>query len=68
MQSISYRNEISDLNRKNEMAKKLMTGKLSVETLSDNEVDEMTDYFNVYIIEMNQKLEQIKKCIINLKK
>ena len=52
---------------KNEMAKKLITGKLSVETLSDTEVDEMTDYFNSYIIEMNQKLEQIKQYIINLK-
>lgn len=67
LQNITYRNEIANLNRKKEIAEKLMTGKLSIEILSDNEVDEMTDYFNVYISEMNQKLEQIKKYIINLK-
>ena len=67
LQTISYRNQIENLNKKKEIAEKLMNGKLSIEILSDNEVDEMIDYFNVYIRDMNQKLEQIKKYIINKK-
>ena len=65
LKNISYRNEIENLDRKKKIAKQLMTGELSIKTLSDEEVDEMTDYFNIYIIQMNQKLDKIKKHIID---
>ena len=67
IQNISYKNETIEFNRKKELAEKLMNGKLSIDDLSNTEVDEMTEYFTMYINEMNQKLDQIKNFIINLK-
>ena len=68
MQNISYKDEITNLNTKKDLAEKLMDGKLSINDLTDSQVDEMTEYFTMYINDMNQKLEQIKDFIVNLKK
>ena len=68
MQNISYKNEIMILNRKQELAEKLMNGGLRIEDLSDGEVDEMIEYFTMYINEMNQKIKQIKNFILNMKR
>ena len=64
MKNISYRNELINLNTKKEIAEKLMNGQLNIIDLSNNEVNEMIEYFNIYISEINQKLSQIKKSII----
>lgn len=68
IQNISYKDEITNLNTKKDLAEKLMDGKLSINDLTDSQVDEMTEYFTMYINDMNQKLEQIKDFIVNLKK
>lgn len=58
IESISYRNEIITLNKKKELAEKLMGGKLKIADLSDRQVDEMTEYFKEYIDKMEQELTQ----------
>ena len=60
-EDILYRHETTIFNRKKELAEKLMNGLIEIDDLSNHEVVEMTEYFNMYINEMNQKLEQIKK-------
>ena len=65
--NISYKEEINTFNRKKELAENLMSGKITIDDLSNAEVDEMTEYFTSYINEMNQKLEQIKKHILDMK-
>lgn len=67
MQNISYRNEITNLNKEKELAEGLMNGTMQIIDLSDAQVDEMTEYFTTYINDMNQKLEQIKNNILNWK-
>ena len=44
-----------------------MDGEINVDNLSNNEVKEMIEYFNNYIDEMNKKLKEIKKSIMDLK-
>lgn len=63
-QKISCREKIAKLNMKKELAKKLMSGELKIKELSDIQVDEMTEYFDSYINEMNQKLNKVKNDII----
>jgi Mg2+ and Co2+ transporter CorA len=67
IEKISYKEEINIFNRKKELAEKLMNGEITINNLSDAEVDEMTEYFTTYINEMNQKLEKIKKHILDMK-
>ena len=52
---------------KKALADKLMNGQINVDNLSNNEVKEMIEYFNNYIDEMNKKLKEIKKSIMDLK-
>ena len=67
LEDISYREEIKELNKKKALADKLMDGEINVDNLSNNEVKEMIEYFNNYIDEMNKKLKEIKKSIMDLK-
>lgn len=55
-EDIAYRHETTNLNRKKELAKKLMNGLVDIDDLSNTEVIEMIEYFTMYIKEMSQKL------------
>ncbi len=68
IQNISYKDEITNLNRKKDLAEKLMNGNLSINDLTDSQVDEMMEYFTIYINDMNKKIEKIKDFIVNFKK
>lgn len=67
IRNISYVDEIEKINRKENIAEKLIKNEISVNDLTDDEVDEMIQYFNKYIYEMNQKLKHIKKYIIDIR-
>ena len=67
-EGISYKEEIQEKNRKEEIANELLNGRIDVYDLSDEEVDEMTKYFTEDIEKQNKELKRIKNHIIQMKK
>jgi len=67
-QEITFREEIEEVNQKDKLAQELLDGKINCEELSDEEVDEMTEYFRKDIEKQEQELERIKKHILEIRK
>lgn len=67
-EEISYKEEIKEKNRKEEIANELLNGRTDVYDLSDEEVDEMIEYFTADIEKQNKELQRIKNNIIQMKK
>ena len=67
-EEISYKEEIQEKNRKEKLAIKLLDGEIDSYDLSDEEVDEMTEYFMKDIEKQNKELQRIKEHIIQMKK
>lgn len=67
-EEISYKEEIQEQNRKEKIATKLLDGEIDSYDLSDEEVDEMTEYFIKDIEKQNKELQRIKEHIIQMKK
>lgn len=65
---ISYRKELREKNKKEKLAKKLVAGEKSVDDLTENEIDEMTEYFQIEIEKTDRELDKIKWEILELKK
>lgn len=65
---ISYKEEIKEQNRKESIATKLLNGDIDSYDLSNEEVNEMTEYFMNDIEKQNKELQRIKEHIIQMKK
>ena len=65
---ISYKEEIKEQNRKEIIAAKLLNGDIDSYDLSNEEVNEMTEYFMNDIEKQNKELQRIKERIIQMKK
>lgn len=65
--SILLNKEFVEQNRKKKIADDIMSGKIMINDLTNNEIDEMIEYFNVYINKMNQEIFQIKNKILKIK-
>lgn len=67
MDNISLRDKMAITTIQKEIANNLMKGNLKIESLSNEEVNDMIKYFTEYNEKMTQDLERIKKNIINLR-
>lgn len=67
MDNISLRDEMAISTIKKETANNLMKGNLKIESLSNEEVNDMIKYFIEYNKNMTQDLKRIKKNIIDLR-
>lgn len=67
MDNISLRDKMAISTIQKETANNLMNGNLKIESLSNEEINDMIKYFIAYNKEMTQDLERIKKNIINLR-
>ncbi len=67
MNNISLRDKVAIPTIQKETANNLMKGNLKIESLSNEEVNDMIKYFTAYNNKMTQDLEKIKKNIINLR-
>lgn len=67
MDNISLRDKMAISAIQKETANNLMNGNLKIESLSNEEINDMIKYFIAYNKEMTQDLEIIKKNIINLR-
>lgn len=65
---ISCRTETETLKIKEELARKLMEKEMSIDDLTDEEVDEMIQFFKKDIEEKGKELFLIKKQIVVMKK
>lgn len=65
--NISLRDKMVIYAIQKETAKNLMTGNLKIESLSNEEVNDMIKYFIEYNNKMSQDLKRIKKNIIDLR-
>lgn len=67
MDNISLRDKTAISTIQKETANNIMNGNLKIESLSNEEINDMIKYFIAYNKEMTQDLERIKKNIINLR-
>ena len=67
-ESISVKKELSEQSRKEDMALKLINDDIDVWDLTDEEVDEMTEWFKKDIEEKDRELNRIKKHILKMRK
>lgn len=64
----SLRNSIEKNKSKRAFAENLLSGEVVISELTDEEVDEMTDYFTKDIEEIDRELLRIKENILRMKK
>lgn len=62
------RNSIEKNKAKRVLAENLLSGEVVISELTDEEVDEMTDYFTKDIEEIDRELLRIKENILRMKK
>ena len=66
--NISVKEEIEENNRKKDLAEKLLYGEIGSSELTEEETDEMIEYFTEDIQKINNELERIRNHIISMKK
>lgn len=62
----SYKTEIQEVGIKQELARKLMKNELAINDLTEEEIDEMIEYFKNDIESKNVELESVKKELAEL--
>jgi len=67
LDEISYREEIKESDRKNKIADRLLNTELEICDLSEDEIDEMIEYFKKDIQKQDEKINLIKKQIIEMR-
>lgn len=67
-ESISVKEELNERNKKEELALKLINYDVDVYDLTDEEVDEMTEWFKRDIEEKDRELNRIKEHILQMRK
>jgi len=67
-EEVSYREEIKELERKESVAQELLTGEVDCEDLTEQELDEMTEYFIEDIKKQEAELQRIKIHIMEMKR
>lgn len=65
---VSVRDELEKQNQKEEFAEKLRNGELDVDNLTDDQIDEMTEYFEKDIEEIDKELLRINEHIASMEK
>lgn len=65
--SLSLREKAQEEKRKKNLAESLLNGEIKVHDLKDNEVGEMTDYFEKEIEQIDTELAKIKAHILDMK-
>lgn len=66
--TISYKAELEEKQRKEEMAQELLNGSIECEELTEEELEEMTEYFSEDIKKQEQELKRIKMHIMEMRK
>ena len=62
----SYKTEIQEVGIKQELARKLIKNELAINDLTEEEIDEMIEYFENDIESKNVELESVKKELAEL--
>lgn len=62
----SYKTEIQEVGIKQELARKLIKNELAIDDLTEEEIDEMIEYFKNDIESKNVELESVKKELAEL--
>lgn len=62
----SYKTEIQEVGIKQELARKLIKNELAINDLTEEEIDEMIEYFKNDIESKNVELESVKKELAEL--
>ena len=62
----SYKTEIQEVGIKQELARKLMKNELEIDNLTEEEIEEMIEYFKNDIESKNVELESVKKELAEL--
>ena len=62
----SYKTEIQEVGIKQELARKLIKNELAINDLTEEEIDEMIEYFKNNIESKNVELESVKKELAEL--
>lgn len=67
-ESISVKKEIDEQNKKEKLALNLINADVDVNDLTDEEVDEMIEWFKQDIEKQNNELKRIKDHILQIRK
>ena len=67
-ESISVKKEIDEQNKKEKLALNLINADVDVNDLTDEEVDEMIEWFKQDIEKQNNELKRIKNHILQIRK
>ena len=61
IKSISIQDNNPNIDKTKELAEMLMNGSINIRDLKENEVNDMIDYFKMYITEMKKELDVLKR-------
>ena len=67
-ESISVKKEIDEQNKKEKLALNLINADVDVNDLTDEEVDEMIEWFKQDIEKQNNELKRIKNHVLQIRK
>ena len=67
-ESISVKKEIDEQNKKEKLALNLINADVDINDLTDEEVDEMIEWFKQDIEKQNNELKRIKNHILQIRK
>jgi hypothetical protein len=62
---ISIRDEIEEKNKREKYLRKLLNNEIDINSLTEDEINKISEYIDDYLLELNKRLQDLKQKISN---